>query len=313
MDQRGSGVSGSTATSRTASYDLAAFPEKSGVPTSSLPPDHHLHSCQCRLSIALFPQVLATVRPSLNLGQTNAAGISYEKFIRTSDFSIRSVGNGPDFGHTQREFSRVRWAFGHAGSVVGYLPHCRGSSATIPPQYRFPWLGGSRGQVVTGASRCPSSSMLNRLSMIATRSGLGFRLKKAGPLRVPSSYEEPGNALNLHPVDAVLSEADLGDGEWRDLLTTIRGRQWNTPVFRGHTRSVDRSGGSIGSRWSELVFSKDSDPAEWLFPLECAIERAASRSTRAQRRKLADRTDFGFTVDNDKDASRTCHNARCVL
>lgn len=128
----------------------------------------------------------------------------------------------------------------------------------------------------------------------------GLSTQEGWTVESASSYEEARERLNLHPVDAVLSEADLGDGEWRDLLTTIRGRQWNTPVFVV-TRALSIEAAAQSARdGAELVFSKDSDPAEWIFPLECAIERAASRSTRAAVESSLTEQTLRFTVDNDK-------------
>lgn len=128
----------------------------------------------------------------------------------------------------------------------------------------------------------------------------GLSTQEGWTVEGAASYEEARDRLSLHPVDAVLSEADLGDGEWRDLLTTIRGRQWNTPVFVV-TRSLSVESAAQAARdGAELVFSKDSDPAEWLFPLECAIERAASRSTRAAVENSLTEQTLRFIVDNDK-------------
>jgi len=129
---------------------------------------------------------------------------------------------------------------------------------------------------------------------------VGFSTQEGWTVESAASYEEASERLNLHPVDAVLSEADLGDGEWRDLLTAIRGRQWNTPVFVvTNSLSIESAAQAIRDG-AELVFTKGSDVSEWLFPLECAIERAASRSTRqAVENSLAEQT-LQFVIDNDK-------------
>ena len=46
-----------------------------------------------------------------------------------------------------------------------------------------------------------------------------------------ASYEEACERLQLHPVDLILCEADLGDGEWRDLVSAVRNRHLTTSVF----------------------------------------------------------------------------------
>lgn len=129
---------------------------------------------------------------------------------------------------------------------------------------------------------------------------VGLSHQEGWTVESAASYEEARDRLNLHPVDAVLSEADLGDGEWRDLLTTIRGRQWNTPVFVVTNSMSIESAAQAARDGAELVFAKGSDISEWLFPLECAIERAASRSNRAAvENSLAEQT-LQFVVDNEK-------------
>lgn len=129
---------------------------------------------------------------------------------------------------------------------------------------------------------------------------VGFSNQEGWTVESAASYEEAVDRLNLHPVDAVLAEADLGDGEWRDLLTVIRGRQWNTPVFVVTNALSIESAAQTTRDGAELVFSKGSDVSEWLFPLECAIERAASRATRqAVENSLAEQS-LQFVIDNDK-------------
>lgn len=115
-----------------------------------------------------------------------------------------------------------------------------------------------------------------------------------------SSYEEAGERLNLHPVDAVLSESDLGDGEWRDLLTKIRGRQWSTPVFIVSNSLSIESAAQAARDGAEMVFTKGSDVSEWLFPLECAIERANGRATRQSVENSLTEQTLQFVIDNEK-------------
>ncbi len=115
-----------------------------------------------------------------------------------------------------------------------------------------------------------------------------------------SSYEEARERLQLHPVDAILSEVELGDGYWNDLVSALRSRQLMAPVFV-LTANLTIEGAAQAVRdGAELVFVKGSDPSEWPFQIECAIDRATSRATRASVEKALSQQKLCFVMENEK-------------
>jgi len=115
-----------------------------------------------------------------------------------------------------------------------------------------------------------------------------------------NSYEEARERLQLHPVDLILCEADLGDGEWRDLVSMVRSRQMATPVFIVSSSMTVESAAQAARDGAEGVLVKGGDASEWLFPLECAMDRSASRSFRqSAENTLAEQT-LKFSLDNEK-------------
>ncbi len=120
-----------------------------------------------------------------------------------------------------------------------------------------------------------------------------------------ASYEEARERLQLHPVDLILSEVDLGDGEWRDLISAVRNRHMTTSVFLVSSSLTVESAAQAARDGAEAVLAKDSDPSEWLFPIECAIERAASRALRQAAEGSLTQETLTFTLENEK--SRVPH------
>lgn len=115
-----------------------------------------------------------------------------------------------------------------------------------------------------------------------------------------SSFEEARDRLLLHPVDIVLSEVDLGDGEWRDLVSSIRNRGWNTPVILVTSSLNPEAAAQAAHEGAELVFSKESDPADWAYPLENAAERATSITNRQKVESLLTEQTNCYIIDNNK-------------
>lgn len=115
-----------------------------------------------------------------------------------------------------------------------------------------------------------------------------------------SSYEEARERLQLHPVDLILCEADLGDGEWRDLASMVLSRQMTTPVFIVSASMTVETAAQAARDGAEGVLVKGSDPSEWLFPLECAMERAASRALRQSAENTLAQQTLKFSLDNEK-------------
>lgn len=115
-----------------------------------------------------------------------------------------------------------------------------------------------------------------------------------------ASYEEARERLQLHPVDLILSEVDLGDGEWRDLISAVRNRHMTTSVFIVSSSLTVESAAQAARDGAEAVLAKDGDPGEWLFPMECAIERAASRALRQAAESSLTQETLTFTLENEK-------------
>ena len=115
-----------------------------------------------------------------------------------------------------------------------------------------------------------------------------------------SNYEEARDRLVLHPVDLILTEADLGDGEWRDIHSFVQSRQLTTPVFIVSSTMTVESAAQAARDGAEGVLVKGSDPREWLFPLECALERAASLSLRRAVESSLSQQTLEFTIHNEK-------------
>ncbi len=120
-----------------------------------------------------------------------------------------------------------------------------------------------------------------------------------------ASYEEACDRLQLHPVDLILCESDFGDGEWRDLVSAVRSRQMTTPVFILSSSMTVESAAQAARDGAESVLVKGTDPSEWLFPMECAMERAASRSLRQAAESSLTEQKLRFTLENEK--SRVPH------
>ena len=119
-------------------------------------------------------------------------------------------------------------------------------------------------------------------------------------IEAAASYEEARERLQLHPVDLILCESDLGDGEWRDLVSAVRSRQMTTPVFLVSSDMTVESAAQAARDGAEGVLVKGSDPSEWLYPLECAMERAASRCLRQAAENSLTQQTLKFTLDNEK-------------
>ncbi len=115
-----------------------------------------------------------------------------------------------------------------------------------------------------------------------------------------ASYEEARERLQLHPIDLILSEADLGDGEWRDLVSAIQSRQMTTPVFIVSSSMTVESSAQAARDGAEAVLVKGSDPQEWMFPMECAMERAASRSVRQAAENCLTQESLQFLLESEK-------------
>ncbi len=115
-----------------------------------------------------------------------------------------------------------------------------------------------------------------------------------------ASYEEACERLQLHPVDLILCEADLGDGEWRDLLSAVRSRQMTTSVLIVSSSMTIESAAQAARDGAEAVLVKGSDPSEWMFPMECAMERAMSRSLRQAAEGSLTQETLRFTLENEK-------------
>ena len=120
-----------------------------------------------------------------------------------------------------------------------------------------------------------------------------------------ASYDEASERLQLHPVDLILCEADLGDGEWRDLVTAVRNRHMTTAVFIVSSNMTIESAAQAARDGAEAVLVKGSDPSEWLFPMECAMERAMSRALRQAAENSLTQERLQFTLENEK--SRVPH------
>lgn len=115
-----------------------------------------------------------------------------------------------------------------------------------------------------------------------------------------ASYEEARERLDLHSIDLILCESDLGDGEWRDLLSAVRSRKMATPVFVVSSHMTVESAAQAARDGAEAVLVKGSDPSEWLFPIECAMERAASQSVRQAVEGSLTQKILKFTLENEK-------------
>ncbi len=120
-----------------------------------------------------------------------------------------------------------------------------------------------------------------------------------------ASYEEACERLQLHPVDLILCEADLGDGEWRDLVSAVRNRHMTTSVFIVSSSMTVESAAQAAREGAEAVLVKGSDPSEWLFPMECAMERATSRALRQAAESSLTQERLQFSLENEK--SRVPH------
>lgn len=115
-----------------------------------------------------------------------------------------------------------------------------------------------------------------------------------------SSYEEAKERLQLHPVDLILSDVDLGDGEWRDLLAFVRSRSWGTALFIVSSQLNIEMAAQVVKEGAEGVIVKGTDPSEWLFPIECAIERSASRALRLAAESGLSQLTMRFQLENEK-------------
>ncbi len=115
-----------------------------------------------------------------------------------------------------------------------------------------------------------------------------------------ASYEEARDRLQLHPIDLILCESDLGDGEWRDLLSAVRSRHLTTPVLIISSHMTVESAAQAARDGAEAVLVKESDPSDWLYPIECAMERSASQSLRQVAEGSLTQQTLKFTLKNEK-------------
>ncbi|RLS56460.1 MAG: response regulator [Planctomycetota bacterium] len=115
-----------------------------------------------------------------------------------------------------------------------------------------------------------------------------------------NSYEEARERLQLHPVDAILSEVELGDGYWNDLVSMLRSRQMTTPVFVVTAQMTVEGAAQAVRDGAETVLLKGSNYDEWPFPIECAIDQATSRSVRASVEKSLSSQKLLFVLENEK-------------
>lgn len=115
-----------------------------------------------------------------------------------------------------------------------------------------------------------------------------------------NSYEEARERLQLHPVDAILSEVELGDGYWNDLVAMLRSRQMTTPVFVVTSQMTVEGAAQAVRDGAETVLLKGSNYDEWPFPIECAIDQATSRSVRASVEKSLTSQKLLFVLENEK-------------
>ncbi len=114
------------------------------------------------------------------------------------------------------------------------------------------------------------------------------------------SVEDARTRLEQGPIDLILCEADLGDGEWRDLISAVRSRKLSTPVILVSSQMTVESAAQAVSDGAEGVFVKGTDPSEWLFPLECAIDRATSRALRSTVENSLKQLTQKFILKNEK-------------
>ena len=114
------------------------------------------------------------------------------------------------------------------------------------------------------------------------------------------SYDEARSRLDQGPVDLILCEADLGDGEWRDLVCAVSSRQMTTPVIIVSSQMTVESAAQAVREGAEGVLVKGGDASEWFFPLECAIDRATSRSTRLAAENSLTQLTQKFVLNNEK-------------
>ncbi len=114
------------------------------------------------------------------------------------------------------------------------------------------------------------------------------------------SYDEARSRLDQGPVDLILCEADLGDGEWRDLVCAVSSRQMTTPVIIVSSQMTVESAAQAVREGAEGVLVKGGDASEWFFPLECAIDRATSRSTRLAAENALTQLTQKFVLMNEK-------------
>ena len=128
----------------------------------------------------------------------------------------------------------------------------------------------------------------------------GFASQENWTLESAASYNEACERLSLHPVDAILTEVDLSDGEWHDLLNHVRGRGGNTPIFLVTSSLTIESAVQAARDGAEAVFVKGSDISEWMYPLENAIESAASRAVRRLVENTLTEQKQQFVIDNEK-------------
>lgn len=114
------------------------------------------------------------------------------------------------------------------------------------------------------------------------------------------SYDEARIRLDQGPVDLILCEMDLGDGEWRDVLSAVRSRQLTAPVIIVSSQMTIESAAQAVREGAEGVLVKGGDSSEWFFPMECAIDRATSRSMRQSAENTLDQLTQKFILENEK-------------
>lgn len=114
------------------------------------------------------------------------------------------------------------------------------------------------------------------------------------------SYDEARTRLDQGPVDLILCEADLGDGEWRDLVSTISNRHLTTPVVIVSSQMTVESAAQAVREGADGVLVKSGDPSEWLFPLECAMDRATSRAQRLAAEGSLTQLTQKYVLENEK-------------
>lgn len=114
------------------------------------------------------------------------------------------------------------------------------------------------------------------------------------------SYDEARTRLDQGPVDLILCEADLGDGEWRDLVCAVNSRQLTTPVVIVSSQMTVETAAQAVREGADGVLVKGGDPNEWFFSLECAIDRATSRSLRIAAESSLNQLTQKFVLENEK-------------